>query len=443
MFRDDRASRGPRRLPITLAAVIVASLFTLAPGSARPALAADPEAAPQSLASPATTVVGASAITPGSVNRTSVNLTASYAVTLALRYGSRAFSVDSTATITNTSGGPIDRVELNTIAARLGGMTLRYVQVDGVDVARRVNDQTIVVRLGGILAAGATVKIRVKYHATLRSTAQRLELAVHEGQRHRRCLSLDPVGQPRDPVQPAEPRRPVRHAGQPARAAPGRDRPQAPVRHQREPDVRVGGRPDADVRGEERPRRDDHGRARLQHPDDLRRQDPGSLLLPVGSERRDDPRRGRGRHPRLPGPPGPVPVHDVQGRPIGRRVRDGVTGPHLDPVRPWQREPALPRLARDGPPVVLQPRRQRPGPPAVRGRGHGRLPRSRDHPDATRLALLDRAARPVDLQLLERLLLRDRLHPGRQPAQRGAPADGLDGVLVGAEASTSRRTASA
>jgi hypothetical protein len=162
--------RGPRRLPITLAAVIVASLFTLAPGSARPALAAEPEAAPQSLASPETTVVGPSAITPGSVNRTSVNLRASYAVTLALRYGSRAFSVDSTATITNTSGGPIDRIELNTIAARLGGMTLRYVQVDGVNVARRVKDQTIIVGLGGILAAGSTVRIRVKYHATLRST---------------------------------------------------------------------------------------------------------------------------------------------------------------------------------------------------------------------------------------------------------------------------------
>src|SRR5688500_13636163 len=162
--------RCPRRLPITLAAVIVTSLFTLAPASARPVLAADPEAAPLSPASPATTLVGTSAITPGSVNRTSVNLTASYAVTLGLRYGSRAFSVDSTATITNTSGGPIDRVELNTIAARPGGMTLRYVGVDGVAVTRRIDDQTIIVRLGGILAAGATVKIRVKYQATLRST---------------------------------------------------------------------------------------------------------------------------------------------------------------------------------------------------------------------------------------------------------------------------------
>ncbi len=162
--------RSPRRLPTTLAAVIVASLFTLAPASARPVVAADPEAVAPSLKTPATTVVGVNAITPGTVNRTSVNLTASYAVTLSLRYGSRGFSVDSTATITNTSGGPIDRIELNTIAARLGGMTLRYVQVDGGNVARRVKDQTIIVPLGGILADGASVKVRVKYHATLRST---------------------------------------------------------------------------------------------------------------------------------------------------------------------------------------------------------------------------------------------------------------------------------
>src|SRR5688572_7490941 len=137
-----------RRLPITLAALLVASLFTLAPAAAHPALARDPE----ELILPPTTALGVSAITPGSVNRTSVKLSASYAVTLALRYGSRAFSVDSTATITNNSGGPIDRIELNTIAARLGGMTLRSVEVDGVGVTRTVDDQTIIVRLGGNLA---------------------------------------------------------------------------------------------------------------------------------------------------------------------------------------------------------------------------------------------------------------------------------------------------
>ncbi len=159
-------SGAPRRLPITLVAVVMASLLTVAPGVARPASARDPE---QHIL-PATTVVGTSGITPGSVNKTSTRLTASYAVTLSLRYGSRAFSVDTTATIKNTSGGPIDRVELNTIAARLGNMTLRSVEVDGVAVTRRVDDQTIIVRLGGILAAGASVKVRVRYSATLRSS---------------------------------------------------------------------------------------------------------------------------------------------------------------------------------------------------------------------------------------------------------------------------------
>jgi hypothetical protein len=114
--------------------------------------------------------VAASPIQPGTVNRTSVNLSATYSVVLALRYGSRAFNVNSTATITNTSGGPIDRVELNLVPARLGGITLRAVEVEGVPVARRISDQTVIVPLGGILPAGATVKVRVQYRSTLRSS---------------------------------------------------------------------------------------------------------------------------------------------------------------------------------------------------------------------------------------------------------------------------------
>ena len=158
--------RRPRHLPIALAALFVATLVTLAPGTAGPARATSPSPAPQ----PATTLVGTSAITPGTVNRTAVNLTASYSVVLALSYGTRSFAVNSTATITNTSGGPIDRVEFNTIAARLGGMVLRRVEVDGRAVSARVDDQTVIVRLGGILPAGATAKVRVQYRATLRST---------------------------------------------------------------------------------------------------------------------------------------------------------------------------------------------------------------------------------------------------------------------------------
>jgi hypothetical protein len=112
----------------------------------------------------------AAGIEPGSVNRTSVNLSATYSVVLSLRYGSRAFNVNSTATITNTSGGPIDRVELNLVPARLGGLFLRAVEVDGKPASRRLVDQTLIVQLGGILPAGASAKVRVQYRSTLRTS---------------------------------------------------------------------------------------------------------------------------------------------------------------------------------------------------------------------------------------------------------------------------------
>ena len=110
------------------------------------------------------------AITPGTVDRTSIKLTARYRVSLTLRFGTRVFNADSLITITNTSGGPIDRVELNTIAARLGGMRLRGVEVDGRSVTAKVSDQTIIVPLGGVLAAGDSVRLRVRYGAHLRSS---------------------------------------------------------------------------------------------------------------------------------------------------------------------------------------------------------------------------------------------------------------------------------
>ena len=122
---------------------------------------------PVAAATPAASPAGT--ITPGRVDRTSASLSATYSVVLSLRYDSRAFNVNSTATITNTSGGPIDRVELNTIAARLGRFELRAAEVDGRRVSARVSDQTVVVPLGGVLAAGDTVKVRVQYRSTLRS----------------------------------------------------------------------------------------------------------------------------------------------------------------------------------------------------------------------------------------------------------------------------------
>jgi hypothetical protein len=111
-----------------------------------------------------------SAIVPGSVNRSSVNLSATYSVGLTLSYSNRWFAANTIAQITNTSGGPIDRVELNTIAARLGGMSLRAVSVDGKTVRGRISDQTVIVPLGGILPAGESVRVRVHYLARLRSS---------------------------------------------------------------------------------------------------------------------------------------------------------------------------------------------------------------------------------------------------------------------------------
>jgi hypothetical protein len=62
--------------------------------------------------------VSTAAILPGSVGRSSLDLDAAYRATLKLTWETRAIWVDSTATIRNTSGGPIDRLELNTLSAR-------------------------------------------------------------------------------------------------------------------------------------------------------------------------------------------------------------------------------------------------------------------------------------------------------------------------------------
>jgi hypothetical protein len=106
---------------------------------------------------------------PGSVNRTSLGVEATYDVALDLRYDSRRIRVDSRMTVTNRSSGPIDRLELNTIAARLGAIDVTAAEVDGHPVQVGVDDQTLVIPFGGILPAGRTIPVRVAFTATLRS----------------------------------------------------------------------------------------------------------------------------------------------------------------------------------------------------------------------------------------------------------------------------------
>ncbi len=108
-------------------------------------------------------------VTPGSVDRTSIALVATYDVTATIGYASRAVSLDETIEVRNASGGPVDRIELNTVTARVGALRLGTVTVDGAPSAAQVADQTILVPLGGILADGAAVTVHLGLTATLRA----------------------------------------------------------------------------------------------------------------------------------------------------------------------------------------------------------------------------------------------------------------------------------
>ena len=160
---DTMPWRSPKPAVALIAAVVLAAATIWIPPGTRAATAPAPETTTAAAAA-------ASAIVPGTVNRSSLSLDALYEAYLRIEWGARTIRVDSTATIYNTSGGPIDRLNLNTIAARLGAMKLGPVTVDGVTVPASVSDQTIVVPLGGILPEGAATIVRVRYSATVRSS---------------------------------------------------------------------------------------------------------------------------------------------------------------------------------------------------------------------------------------------------------------------------------
>jgi hypothetical protein len=133
-------------------------------GSPVPTASIDSGRAPS--ASPGTAATAG--LVPGSVNATSIDLTAEYQATVMLNFATRSFQATSTMTVTNTSGKAIDRLELNTVAARLGQMTLTLARVEGIPVHATVSDQTIHLPLGGILEPGAVTTVRIGYRATLR-----------------------------------------------------------------------------------------------------------------------------------------------------------------------------------------------------------------------------------------------------------------------------------
>jgi hypothetical protein len=149
----------------------------LATATAQPSVHSETaaEASPTSLSPRLGTSLGilptprTSSILPGSVNRSSLQIRATYAVTAAIAVGTGAMTVTTTITAQNQSGGGIDRLELNTLAARLGSIYITFATVDGAPVTIVKSEQTLIVPLGGILPNGAWTEVRVGFRATLRT----------------------------------------------------------------------------------------------------------------------------------------------------------------------------------------------------------------------------------------------------------------------------------
>ena len=102
---------------------------------------------------------------------TSYDLEARYEVDLHLDWDTRRVSVKTTIDLDNTSGGPVDRLELNAAPAKLGNLKNLRVKVDGERVPASTTGQTIKVPLGSTLAEGEAAKVRVSYRARLGTSA--------------------------------------------------------------------------------------------------------------------------------------------------------------------------------------------------------------------------------------------------------------------------------
>lgn len=136
---------------------------------AEPGSTAEPSSTDQPTPEPLPTAEpGVTAIVPGEVDRSSLAVRATYRVTAAITVRTGALDVTTRIEAQNVSGDGIDRLELNTIAARLGNLKVTHATVDDRVVKVRVRDQTLLVPLGGVLPDGATAVVSIAYRATLR-----------------------------------------------------------------------------------------------------------------------------------------------------------------------------------------------------------------------------------------------------------------------------------
>lgn len=151
---------------------------SVAPASAPPATGASGSPSSSALPSPSNVPpspppsqpAASGTLRPGSVNATTMDVSAEYTANVTVGFASRAFRVAESIAVRNTSARPIDRLELNTIVARLGRLVITAASVNGVRVRPTIADQTIRLPLGGILDPGGTATVRLSYRATLQST---------------------------------------------------------------------------------------------------------------------------------------------------------------------------------------------------------------------------------------------------------------------------------
>jgi len=155
----------PSDSPPPATTIVAAETDSPAPGETRQAPTGTPAVEPSpDTTQPPPPVTG---IVPGSVNRTSLELSATYDVKTLLSVGSGRIEMATLLRITNDSGDGVDRLELNTIAARLGGLRITESTVDDRHVDVRIKDQTLIVPLGGVLPNGASTAVRIGYKAAL------------------------------------------------------------------------------------------------------------------------------------------------------------------------------------------------------------------------------------------------------------------------------------
>lgn len=105
----------------------------------------------------------------GQPDRTSLDLEATYVARARLTWKAGKIAAHTAIHIRNTSGGPIEHLELNAIPARIGRMHLGGVTVDGANAHARIVGQTIMVPLGRTLGVGETTDVAVDYVAWFRT----------------------------------------------------------------------------------------------------------------------------------------------------------------------------------------------------------------------------------------------------------------------------------